>query len=323
MANILNKIFCGVDVKNTGVCDCYFDPKLIEGAILVPKNKVFTAEELSDENILATLQALVTAAKAIRIFPFGPFEAITDNTEEPTEQTFGYGNSVPVREGKYNWIFQFIQGGVTLSNNLRTFNYLNSKYSAIFIDASQNVMIGSKKKDVNGQNGLAGVPLTKLYTFPWKAPDGTNVTSYRIQFGFSPIYVNQLLAFRKIDPEILYLPDLVGLENVELEVLAAEDGADVITIGASTDCGADMADEFSTELEEVTAWIWKDAAGAVKTITDVTYNPELKGWDITTSDPDGAEDGDTITMAAPTVLAAPPISVAGYESDTVTLDLGS
>jgi len=321
--NVLNVIFCGKDVKNTGVCDCYFTPELLEGSILVPRDLVLTQDQLSDANISTTLTNLTKTTKTNRIFPTSPFVQITDNTEEPVEQTFGYGDSVPIRDGKINWIFQFIEGGITHSNALASFNNLIKKYAVIFRDGPQNTLIGTTKKDVNGQNGMAGIPLTKLRTYPWKAPTGSEVTAYRIQFGFNPVYINQLIAFRKVDLDVMVLSELKGLENVLLSHLAGDEGDTEITIGAVTDCGADMATDYSEELEQVTAWIWKDAAGAVKTITGVVFDEETGGWTLTTSDPSGAEDGDTIQMAAPTVLEAPPINVAGYESDILTLDLGS
>src|SRR5688572_7907170 len=118
----INKIFCGSDVKNTGRCECYFDPKLITGAIHVPRNRVFTEEELSDLMIQATLESAKLAAKASRIFPIQPFEQVTDGTEAPVKQTFGYGGSRNIREGKVVWLFQFIEGGLSLSNAARSFN---------------------------------------------------------------------------------------------------------------------------------------------------------------------------------------------------------
>src|SRR5678810_1267689 len=138
----LNKIFCGQDAKNTGICDCFLDPKLIIGAILVPKDKVFTAEELADANIQETMEALVEETAKNRILPIQGFVAITDNSEEPVEQTFGYGTIEPVRDGNYNWIFGFRKGGVNLSNSLRSYNGLTNKYAVIFIE-NQNHLLGT------------------------------------------------------------------------------------------------------------------------------------------------------------------------------------
>lgn len=319
----LNKIFCGADVKNTGICECYFDPKLITGAILVPKGRVYSPDELTDLLIQTTLETDVRAAKASRIFPFQPFEQVTDGTEAPTKQTFGYGGSVTIREGKVVWLFQFINGGLNLSNALRTFNHLIGKYSVIFLE-SMNTFIGTSRKTAAGVWGLAGVPQIDIYTKPFGISDGSNVSNYGIEFTFDPVYINEKIAFKRVSIDSYLLAELVGLEDIKLSLLAGTEGEDEITVGAETDCGStDVFDLYDTELAQAAAWSVKDSAGVVKAIDSVTANATLKGWDIVLTGPEVFEDGDTITLVAPSVLSVPPISIIGYEADTLTLDFGS
>lgn len=322
----LNKIFCAQDVKNTGICECFFDPKLITGAIFVPKSKVFTSAELLDATIAATLAALISATKTSRIFPFQPFEAITDNTEEPTRQTFGYGTVKTVREGKYNWAFQFLNGGLNLSNALRTFNGLIGKYAVIFIE-SQNTLIGTSKLDANGDWGLAGVPMSDIYTRPWRPSDGTNVANYTIEFSFDPVYINEKIAFKKVAVDSYLLSELVGLEDIKLSFAEGEEpteGGTEAVVLAETDCGStDVFDLYAAELAQAAAWVVTDSAGAAKTVASVTQNADLKGWNLTLGGGDVWEDGDKVSLAAPVVLGADPINVVGYESDILIVNLGS
>lgn len=317
--NTINAIECGTNVKNTGVCDCFLDPKLISGAILIPKARVLTQAEVNA--IQATLEGLVEAPKASRIFPIQNFVAVTDSSEEPTNQTFGYGSIEPVREGNYNLIFQYRQGGVNLSNALRSFNGLTAKYAVLFIE-NQNILIGTKKADINGADGIAGIPLEVLYNFPWKVNDGTNLASYRIQFGFRPEWVNENIAFAKVATTDYMLSELVGIEDITLTIVATDEALDTVDITATTDCGStNLYDLFDDELAQATAWIVKDAAGNLITHT-VAKNTATEGWTITYTTAELTE-GDTIELAAPTVLAAAPINVSGYESNTVTVALGS
>lgn len=322
----LNKIFCGSDVKNTGICECYFDPKLITGAIFVPKNKVFTSAELLDATIAATFAAAVSAAKSSRIFPFQPFEAVVDNTEEPTRQTFGYGTVKTVREGKYNWAFQFLNGGLNLSNALRTFNGLIGKYAVIFLE-SQNTVIGTSKKDAAGDWGLAGIPMSDIYTRPWRPSDGTNVANYTTEFSFDPVYINEKIAFKKVSFDSYLLAELAGLEDIKLSFAEGgepTEGGTEATVIAETDCGStDVFDLYAAELAQAAAWGVTDSAGAAKTIASVVQDADLKGWVITLGGGDVFEDGDKISLAAPAVLGADPINVVGYESDTLIVNLGS
>lgn len=318
----LNKIFCGTDIKNTGICECFFDPKLLEGALLVPKDKVFTEDELSDANIAATMAALILANKNLRIFPIQGFVQITDNSEEDTIQTFGYGGQADAKEGNYNWFFQFVNGGLNLSNALRTFNGLTGKYRAVFIDLSQNTILGTSRKDANGDNGLGGIPLERLKTAKWKPADGTNTAVYGIHFSFKAPYINELIAFKKVSIDSLILSELNGLEDIKLTITEADDTGDVVTITAATDCGStDLYDLYADEFANEEAWVVKNAAGDPITVT-VVKNETAKGWDITYTTAD-VTDGDTITLAAPSVLAVAPVSVVGYEGDTVTVELGS
>lgn len=312
----INAIQCGTDVKNTGLCDCFLDPKLLVGAILIPKTRVLTQAEVTA--IQATLEGLTITTKGNRIFPIQNFVAVTDSSEEPVEQTFGYGVIEPVREGKYNLIFQFRQGGVQLSNGIRSFNGLTAKYAVLFIE-SQNILIGTRKLDVDGNDGLAGIPLDVIYAFPWKVNDGTNLASYRIKFVFQPQYVNENISFAKIDTTEYLLTELAGLEDVNLTVVEIDN--DTVTIKAVTECGADLYDDFADELAQVTAWVIRDENGDLLTASAVVKNDGAAGWDVTF--PATIVDGSTASLAAPTVLDANPINVSGYESDVVTIQVGS
>src|SRR5678810_1434335 len=106
------------------------------------------------------------------------------------------------------------KGGVNLSNSLRSYNGLTNKYAVIFIE-NQNHLLGTTRKDVNGDNGLAGIPLEVLYTYPWKANDGSNLASYRIKFNFLPLYINENISFKKVSVSSYVLQELVGLQNIE------------------------------------------------------------------------------------------------------------
>jgi hypothetical protein len=317
----INKIFCGSDVKNTGVCECFFNPDLLEGAIAVPRSLVLTEEQLSDANIAATMQSLIQAAsKNQRIYPWAQFVTFTDSTEDDTVQTFGYGGTRRVREGNYNWFFQFTDGGVNLSNALRSFNGLTGKYRFLFLDFGQNTIIGTSRRDADGNWGLGGIPMQDFKTRSWRPADGTNTTVYGTDFSFKPSYINENIAFKKVSTDSLLLSELVGLEDIKL-IIAEVDG-DTLTVTAESDCGStDMYDDYADEFNTATAWVAKDADGELLTFT-VAKNDAAKGWDLVL-DAGVWEDGDTVESAAPAVLAAPPINVSGYEGLPVTVVLGS
>ncbi len=215
---------------------------------------------------------------------------------------------------------------MNLSNALRTFNGLIGKYAVIFLE-SQNTVIGTSKLDANGDFGLAGIPMSDIYTRPWRPSDGTNVANYTTEFSFDPVYINEKIAFKKVSFDSYLLAELVGLEDIHLSFAAGgepTEGGVNATVIAETDCGStDVFDLYATELAQAVAWNITDAANVAKTILTVTQDVDLKGWDITLGGGDVFEDGDKISLAAPSVLGAAPINVVGYESDILIVDLGS
>lgn len=308
-----NKLLCGADVKNTGVCDCYIDFKLVIGAILVPKKLVLTSAQLSDANVYDTLKALTLANKSTRIYPFMVFNGVTSNTEDPTNYTSGYGVSEPVREGNYNLLFDFRKGGLSLSNALRSFNGLTGKYAVLFVD-KDNTIIGTKAMDANNAVGLAGIPLETLYTYPFSVADGTNPALYRTQFVFKPDYINENVAFAKYPTSVIMLSDLTGLETIALSLVSANanpGSTSTYTVAGALDCGSDdLFDLYGDDFNKTAAWVGDTALAP----TGVVKDTNNKAWTLTFS-----TDVDYINLAAPAVLAASPVNVEGYEG--VALDL--
>lgn len=318
----INVIFCGSDVKNTGVCECFFDPKLITGGLLVPKDKVFTATELLDVNIQATLEAAVAEdSKGQRSFPLPSFNNITDNSAEDTVQTFGYGGQETVVEGNYDWLLAYRKGGLNLSNAMRSFSGLIGKYRLILFE-NQNTLIGTSRKDANGDWGVGGIPLEDLKGMKFKVADGTNLAGYGTKVSFKPEYINEAIAFKKVDKATYLLSELEGLEDIKLTLEDVNEAETEVTVSATSACGStNMYDDNADALAEATAWVYKRADGT-EVVISVVKDDALEAWVITPTG--GVLDGDTITLAAVSVLAAAPISIPNVEAaNTLTVELGS
>lgn len=272
----LNALPCATDKKNTGTGDCPLILKFIRGAIEVPGDKIFTAAELATPE--ATLKALLFAGKSDRIYPIGGFKTLTDATEDPTFQTLGDGSQQPVREGNYNWTFQYIRGGICMSNALRSRN--GASVSVLFYD-QDNVIFGTRVDDGTGTGsfGLQGVPLDVFYAYPWKANDGSNVMSTRVQMQFLPGYINESIGYIKADFQV---DSLNGLQNINLKV-AAGPATGVVQILALSGCSqTNLFDLYGTELAAAALWeAFRNDTGAILTITSVAANPGIKGFTVT------------------------------------------
>lgn len=270
--SILNNIDCLTDGANTGYGDCFLSLKNIVGGAIVPKNRVFTAEELeSAETLLAAIQADIIADAAERIYPLATFEGLTDNTEAPTKQTLGYGRIAITREGNYDLSFQFVDGGQCLSNSLRKFNKGNR--SVILWDAD-GVLVGWKVGAT-----LKGIPLELFYQNAQTLSDSSNVTSYVLEIAFKKPYLNELMGF--VQMNVGDLGALRGLQNI---VLYETTGSNlpILKMKAKTGCnGFDLYETYSTELADDELWTAKNDDGETIAITSVVVDATLKAWTVT------------------------------------------
>lgn len=311
----LNQITCGAQASgNTGIPDCFADPKLIKGMILTPVGFKIAAATIAS-GLLASLQTSVHAARASRIYPLLNFEALlNDSTEDPTRQSFGYGRSVMVREGNYSLQFQYLDGGLCLHKQLRNFN--GSKWGAFLVDA-EGTIIGTKSGD-----DLMAIPLDEFYAEPWRMASGSEQARYTLMMQFKPGYINEDIGFVQTKGEFDIFDDVKGLLNLKLTAVNALT-AGAVKVKVEESCGGEnIYDVHSGQLDEVSAWVAKNkVTGAAITITSVTPDATLKafGLQLNASDTDyPTSDQDlTIELAAPSVLKAEPISLEGYEGANV------
>lgn len=303
----LNKKVCVVGGTNTGFGDCVLSFGTIVGAFLVPKDLELTPSDLAD--LEAKLKDLaMDADPKQRIYPIHYFEGITDNTEDKTIETLGYGGKYPVREGYYDWMFRFLQGGICLLKSLQQFNG-TGKY-ALFYDAN-GVLFGQKSGD-----NLKGVPLSYFWADKWRPSDGSAAPNYSVQFVFRPEFINQYLGFVEAD---FPLVEVEGLQNVVLAE-GAGSARPVLKITAKAGCdGTNLYDTYSAELAAVGAWKATINGNDID-ITSVVVDANISGWTVTVdnADPDYvAGEPMIISLADPVALDG--LGVTGFESKTLTI----
>ena len=303
----LNRTICVTEGSNTGFGDCVLNPSYMAGAFLAPTNFVITKENIA--GLQAFLMAAASAAlQQNRIFPVHYFEQIETNSEDKTIVTLGYGGKAVVKEGDYDWAFQFFQGGLCLHKALRVFN--GPGKSVYFYDAN-GVLYGTKDGD-----NLKPIPLSYFWADPWKPNDGTNATIYMAQFVFKPKYINENIGFIKTD---FNLEDIKGLQTVAIKE-AAQSAFPVLKIKAITGCaGEDLFDTYAAELAVVDAWR-ATSGGAEIAITSVSQDAALKAWTITVDTADANYNPDAvfqINLVNPPALTA--LAVVGFEGKALTI----
>ncbi|MBV7531343.1 hypothetical protein [Chitinophaga sp. sic0106] len=313
MANLLNQTVCARSLANTGTDECFFNPAEIAGAFKVPGDRVFTQAEL--DSLMATLEAgVMEPVKEDRIFPLHGFLVVTDNSEETVFETVG-STQIPVRDGHYRWTFRYIDGGMCLSNALRSHNFTSSTW--IFYDKKRQ-FLGWRKQDETGAYGLAGVPVV-FFANKWGQATATTTTNYSVYFDIDPFYLNDQLGFyvADFDPS-----QIKGLRNIKITQSGAS-AAGVIKVILRTSCaGVNLYDKYSTELAAVAAFsVQNFSTEAAITITSVAADANIKGFTLTlsSSDPDypaSATNKVVINTVDPTALDA--IGVSGFEGVPLT-----
>ena len=312
----INNIYAALTPKNVGLGQAQFDPKVVKGALIVPKGFIITAAQL------ATLQVVLQNAanadgKAARIYPISNFVEFKDGSEKAVEQSFGYGAKVVVRDGFYTWSFQFIQGGKTLNDALRTYN--GSSWDIFFVD-SNNVLMGQQYADPStGALGLKAIPIVQMYTQPFALNDGKKVAEYMIDFTFDPRYLNEQGAYIA-DAGFPILDTIFGLQDVILSNPSANATPGTYNVKVLTPLGVNLGDQYGNigGLVQAACWSASTLAGlpiALKVSTPIAYDSANKVFNVSllTTDANYPTTGKlNINLNGPTELAT--AGVSGFES---------
>lgn len=309
----LNKISCTDESgNNTGIPDCFVNPKYIMGIILTPPTFKIAAADMAD--LLTALQTATMAGAGARIYPLINFVALSaDNSQAPTKESFGYGASIVIKDGDYDMTFQYVDGGLCLHKQLRTFN--SKKWGVFFVDAD-GIIYGYK----NG-NDLQAIPLNQFYAEKWKVSDGSKSAQFLVDVSFKSQYLNEFVGFIATADEFDIATTVTGLINLIVkEVTALATGT--VKVQINTSCGgANLYDTFKSALSLVGAWSASNAAtGSAITITTVTANDTDKSFSLafnTTAGYPSTGGKINLSLAAPAALAALASPMVGYESNVL------
>jgi len=297
---MLNEIICLAGGANTGYGACTLDPKNVVALIIAPLGATILEADLADFG--AFLQTKINEADASqRWYPINEFVAITDNSEDPTIESFGYGGKAVSREGEYDWTLRFVDGGLCLLKSLRKFN--NAKKAIFFVDAD-GVLFGTT---VAGS--MQAIPWTMYYASPWKVNDGSASTVYNLRASFKPKHVNEDVAFVDLSAMGLVMSSFKGLQNLSLVVLDPAD-APITNVRVLSGCDRkNLFEEFSVLLADLDLWKAVDIDGLVLTVSAVTANNTLQAFTVTVS---SAVKSYFIELVDPEALDT--AGVSGYES---------
>lgn len=319
--SISNQLICiSKKPKNTGFGNCTVDIGTMRGIIYVPKGTVLTTASMAA--FKAALAALIiNDSYLLRGYPVHGFVGSTDSSEDLTIQTFPYGGKAVVKEGDYDWVFQFTDGRFCLNIALRGLNSVDQDF---FIYDSNAKLYGTDPGD--GSDSIKAISPTLKWTAPFKLNDGSAVTVYGTRVSFSPGQINENVKFVDLSGSnggLAYLKSLKGLQDIALSKISR--AANVLKIATTTSCGSiDLsgASYYQTQLASASLWRASAPNGNDLTITSVAYDANVHGFTVTidATDPDyTAGQIITVTLAPVSVLTA--AGIIGFEGGSVDVSI--
>lgn len=316
--SIANTLYCNTKkLRNTGFGNCVVDIGTMRGIFYVPKGTVLTTASIAAfKTALAAL--IANDDPYLRGYPVHGFVGPTDSSEDLTIQTFPYGGKAVVKEGDYDWLFQFTNGKFCLNIALRGMNGIDQDF---FIYDANARIYGTDPGD--GTDTIKAIEPTLKWTAPFKLPDGSAVTVYGTRVAFAPYQINEGVRFVDLGGNggLAYIKSLKGLQDIALTKISR--ATNVMKIGTYTSCGSiDLsgASYFQTLLASASLWRVYAPTGNAITITSVAYDANVKGFTVTVdaTDPDYvAGDTFTVTLAPVSVLVA--AGIIGFEGGTVAV----
>lgn len=319
----LNAIYCGKDVKNTGLVKCFYDPANIEGLLLVPKGTSFSKADVIAWN--TTLTALLNNnVKESRGFIVKRFEGVENKSTDASYSETPYGDRKKSKQGKYAWRWQYSNSGLAMHTKLSSFDGAQDMFDAFLIDAKNNTFIGYST-DGSSFKGfsldLIDIPNVEFNT-------GTENTKYFFEIGLEDsVQLNKFAAIIKVEDATSVISDFNSLIDMEMVVDTAMTAGGLVKLKFKSGNGAsNLYDLYSAALSTTSLYTATNAStGGGITVTSVTASAGTKTLDVqlNAADPDyPATAGGLITITFGDVTAMVAAGIVGYSDAEITIPRG-
>lgn len=296
---------CATLGGNTGApaCDVRMGrPKFL----LLTTSKEFSAGDIDDSaSFQQALEAamLLSKTNANKVYAFPAANETTDNTGDPATGTLADGYEEVLNEALPKYLLRS-KVGTCVQQQMASFNGWPGK---IYVVDESNILWFR----TTATGGAAGFSCGYLYTNPpkFKGSSDVQTANTRLTFGSIDDFKRNVGAIQ-LDFSVSALTNIldVVLDDRESENTS---GAlnNVFVIGGKTLCeGTDIYAAYSTLLANTAYWRAYKSDGTTITLTSVTVNSGLSGWNITLDSATftAMSSGDIffIDLETPTVLHA-------------------
>jgi hypothetical protein len=319
----LNAIYCGKNIKNTGLVKCFYDPANIEGLLLVPKGTVFSQADVTAWS--TTLNALLNNnTPELRGHIIKRFEGVENKSTDASYSETPYGDRKKSKQGKYAWRWQYSNSGLAMHTKLTSFDGAQDMFDAFLIDAKNNTFMGYSTDGINYKGfslDLIDIPNVEFNT-------GTENTKYYIEIGLEDSkQLNQFPAIVKLEDSVSALSDFNSLIDLEMSVSTAMTAGGLVKLKFKQGNGAtNLYDLYSAALTTTSLYTAINAStGGGIPVTSVTASAGTKTLDVqlNAADPDyPATAGGLITITFGDVSAMVAAGIVGYSNAELTTARG-
>ncbi len=289
-------------VANTGKVENVFNPSLIVGAFMLPVDfKVimdyahFTNEQLRNEFMAALETALINPDQKLRAYFIGPFEAMDNQSEDPTVQTLQYGKKITTNEGKPSYEFTFDDGGFQYFHAIQSFRDKHRKFKVALFDKKGNIWVTRLYDQIDGDlNGLQvlgakGMRMSRLYIPDWGLPTPDTEAMYKVNIDlYDGAEMNQHAMIIETGMDLIAYAEQYSIRDVLLTLLStATDG--IITGSMWIGLHNTNLAEYIPSIIDINCFeCISETSGNTIDILSITYDTSTGAvtWELDTSDPD-------------------------------------
>ena len=242
---------CNNDFKNTGEQSCKVQLDLVEKVLFwVDKSAKITGatEALMIANIKSQIQS---STKLNRLYVFPLVKGLTDNSEDRVTGSYGYGESVIIRDGKPNYDLEYVQD-VELTKLLRSFNNVEGRMA--FLCSNGDLIV---EETTAGYQGFVGKPYFSQGGL--RAGEDVNKSTCTLSLTDAVAWQDRI----KVLNLGLSPAEINGLTDVEIVKLAATKFQIMNNV-----TGENITSLFSTTLIKKEAWLVAGSTPAA----DSTYS---------------------------------------------------
>jgi hypothetical protein len=291
-------VCAGVTGSNTGQPTCDFTPGVNTGVLLTPAGREYTPQEL------ATLYTVLTNGTRDndpnkRIYPLQNAIDFEDKTGEESNETYANGTVKKIRDGYYAYGLKF-ESGLKFFQNVKDFDNLSSRFDILYIDTTNNAIIGRKIVKQNAVNTLGGFKLSQLNVSNYKLPTHTTSASFMLSYTLKDNRQFNSLGAAVVFDESDNVADLQGLITIDLRIITPMTTGGVVVIGANAGA-SDLGSVYSTNLAATAAWSAKKVDGTPIPITGAVASGG--GWQLTLTTGSLPPIGEALTVGLSTNTA--------------------